>query len=157
MSIIKKREFLRRLYVTCLQNTIQELYHLNSFDSTVQSNSSTCSKTIIYFQLSMIVSINSKHWKISKLNEAVFIDQNVIWCQAVSFRRDVILVNRFSEAPEGTATKDILCLVENTSVRVVEELEIEEETFLDLQASILNSRDQIRGKQNLGGLMQKNN
>ena len=42
--------------------------------------------------------------------------------KAVSFRRDVVLVIRFSEAPEeGIATKDILCLVENTSVRVVEE------------------------------------
>ena len=34
----------------------------------------------------------------------------------------MILVNRFTEAPEEEiATKDILCLVENTSVRVVEE------------------------------------
>ena len=56
--------------------------------------------------------------------------------KAVSFRRDVILVSRFSEAPEeGIATKDILCLVENTSVRVVQEfLEIEEKTFFDQQA-----------------------
>ena len=56
--------------------------------------------------------------------------------KAVSFRRDVILVSRFSEAPEeGITTKDILCLVENTSVRVVQEfLEIEEETFFDQQA-----------------------
>ena len=51
--------------------------------------------------------------------------------KAVSSKRDVILVNRFSEAPEEKiATKDILCLVENISVRVVEELEIEEEHFL---------------------------
>ena len=65
--------------------------------------------------------------------------------KAISFRRDVILVNRFSEAPEeGIATKDILCLVENTSVRVEEELEIEEETFFDQQAFILNPQDQIR-------------
>ena len=65
--------------------------------------------------------------------------------KAVSFRRDVILVNRFSEAPEeGIATKDMLCLVENTSVRVTDDLEIEEETFFDQQAFILNSRDQIR-------------
>ena len=57
----------------------------------------------------------------------------------------MILVNRFSEAPEeGIATKDILCLVDNTSVRVVEELEIEEQTFFDQQAFILNSQDQIR-------------
>ena len=82
----------------------------------------------------MIVCIKSKHWKISKLNEAVFIDQNVHMVpdkvKAVFFRRYVILVNRFSEAPEeGIATKDILCLVENTSVKVVEELENEEETF----------------------------
>ena len=57
----------------------------------------------------------------------------------------MILVNRFSEAPEeGIATKDILCLVKNTFVRGVEELEIEEETFFDQQAFILNSRDQIR-------------
>ena len=74
----------------------------------------------------MIVCIKSKHWKISKLDEAVFIDQNghimLDKVKAVSFRRDVVLVIRFSEAPEeGIATKDILCLVENTSVRVVEE------------------------------------
>ena len=37
-----------------------------------------------------------------------------------------------------------MCLVENTSVRVVEKLEIEEETFFDQQAFILNSRDQMR-------------
>ena len=50
--------------------------------------------------------------------------------RAVFFRKDVILGNRFSKGPEeGIATKDILCLVESTSVRVVEELEIEEETF----------------------------
>ena len=73
----------------------------------------------------MIVCIKSKHWKISKLNEAVFIDQNGQMVpdkvKAVSFRRDVILVNRFSEAPEESiATKDMLRLVENTSVRVIE-------------------------------------
>ena len=67
----------------------------------------------------MIVCIISKHWKVSKLNDAVFIDQNGQMVpdkvKAVSFRRDVILVNRFSEAPEeGIATKDMLCLVENT-------------------------------------------
>ena len=70
----------------------------------------------------MVVCIKSKHWKISKLNEAVFIDQNGHMVpdkiKAVSFRRDVILVNRISEAPEeGIATKGVLCLVENTSVR----------------------------------------
>ena len=97
----------------------------------------------------MIVCIKSKHWKVSKLDEAVFIDQNGHMVsdkvKAVSFRRDVILVNRFSEAyEEGIAIKDILCLVEDTSVRVAEELEIEEETFFDQQAYILNSRDQIR-------------
>ena len=55
------------------------------------------------------------------------------------------MVNRFSEAPEeGIATKDILCLVESTSVRVVGELEIEEETFFDQQSFILNLRDEIR-------------
>ena len=94
-----------------------------------------------------------------KLNEAVLIDQNGHMVpdkvKAVSFRRDVILVNRFSEAPEeGIATKDILCLVENTSVRVVE-LEIEEETFFDQLAFILNSRDQIREAESMS-LMQKN-
>ena len=67
----------------------------------------------------MIVCIISKHWKVSKLNDAVFIDQNGQMVpdkvKAVSFRRDVILVNRFSEAPEeGIATKDMMCLVENT-------------------------------------------
>ena len=98
----------------------------------------------------MIVYIKSKHWKISKLNEAEFIDQNGHMVpekvKAVSFKRDVIfLVNRFSEAlEEGIATKVILCSVENRSARVVEELEIEEETFFDQQAFILNSRDQIR-------------
>ena len=85
---------------------------MNSFDSAVQSNSNTSSKTITRFQLGMIVCIKSKHWKVSKLNEAVFIDQNGHMVpdevKAVSFRRDVILVNRFSEAPEeGIATKDI--------------------------------------------------
>ena len=34
--------------------------------------------------------------------------------------------------------------MENTSVRAVEESEIEEETFFDQQTFILNSRDQIR-------------
>ena len=97
----------------------------------------------------MIVCIKLKHWKISKLNEVVFMDQNGHMVpdkvKAVSFRRDVILVNRFSEAhEEGIASKDMLCLVENTSVRVIEELEIEEETFFYQQAFILNSRDQIR-------------
>ena len=87
----------------------------------------------------MIVFIKSKHWNLSKLDEAVFIDQNGHLVpnkvKAVSFRRDVILVNRFSKAPEeGIATKDILCLVENASARVVEKLEIEEETFFDQQA-----------------------
>ena len=57
----REREFLRRLYLTCLQTTNQELYDLNSFDSTVQSNNNTCSKTIIYFQLGMIVCVKSKH------------------------------------------------------------------------------------------------
>ena len=33
--------------------------------------------------------------------------------------------------------------MDNTSIRGEEELEIEEETFYDLQAFILNSRDQI--------------
>ena len=108
----------------------------------------------------MIVCIKSKHWKILKLNEAVLIDQNGHMVpdkvKAVSFRRDVILVYRFSEAPEeGIATKDILCLVDNTSVRVVE-LEIEEETFFDQLAFILNSRDQIREAESMS-LMQKNN
>ena len=71
--------------------------------------------------------------------------------KAVSFRRDVILVNRFCEAPEeGIATKDVLCLVENTSVSVAEELEIKEETFFDQQAFILNSRDQIREAESRG-------
>ena len=41
------------------------------------------------------------------------------------------------------ATKDILCLVENTSIRGEEELEIEEETFYDLQTFLLSSQDQI--------------
>ena len=44
----------------------------------------------------------------------MFIDQNGHMVpdkvKAVSFRREMILVNRFSEAPEeGIATKDILC------------------------------------------------
>ena len=57
----------------------------------------------------MIVCIISNHW--------VFIDQNGQMVPdkvtAVSFRGDVILVNRFSEAPEeGIATKDmyLVCL-----------------------------------------------
>ena len=41
------------------------------------------------------------------------------------------------------ATRDILCLVENTSIRGKEELEIEEEAFYDLQTFILSSQDQI--------------
>ena len=50
----------------------------------------------------------------------------------------------FSEGPEEViVTKDILRLVENTSITGEEELEIEEETFYDLQAFILNSQDQI--------------
>ena len=45
----------------------------------------------------------------------------------------MFLASRFSEGPEEvTATKDTLCLVENTSVRGEEELEIEGETFYDL-------------------------
>ena len=56
----------------------------------------------------------------------------------------MVLANRFSEGPEEViATKDILCLVENTSIRREEELEIEEETFYDLQTFILSSQDQI--------------
>ena len=102
------------------------LKDLNSFNSTVQSNSNTSSKTTIHFQLGMIVCIKSKRWRISKLSGAVFIDQNghIVpgKVKAVSFIKDVILVNRFSEGPEeGIATKDILCLVENTSVRVAED------------------------------------
>ena len=61
--------------------------------------------------------------------------------KAACFRRDVFLANRFSE--EVITTKDILCLVENTSIRGEEELEIEEKTFYDLQTFILNSQDQI--------------
>ena len=41
------------------------------------------------------------------------------------------------------ATKEILCLIENTSIRGEKELEIEEETFYDLQAFTLNLRDQV--------------
>ena len=59
-------------------------------------------------------------------------------------RRDVVLANRFSEGPEEViAIKDILCLAENTSIRGEKELEIEEETFYDLQTFILSSQDQI--------------
>ena len=54
-----RERVLGRLYVTCLQSTIQELYDLNSFDSTVQSNSNTSSKTIIHFQLDIIIFIAS--------------------------------------------------------------------------------------------------
>ena len=43
---------------------------------------------------------------------------------------------------EVIATKDILYLVENISVRGEEELEIEE-TFYDLQAFTVNPQDQI--------------
>ena len=86
--------------------------------------------------------------KISKLKETVFIDQNghVVpgKVKAESFRRDACLDNRFSEGPkEMIVTKDILCLVKNTSITLEEELEIEEEIFYDLQAFILNSQDQI--------------
>ena len=53
-------------------------------------------------------------------------------------KRDVFWpMFRFSERPEEViATKDILCLVENTSIRGEEKLEIEEETFYDLQTFI---------------------
>ena len=52
----------------------------------------------------------------------------------------MFLANRFSEGPEEViATKDILCLVGDTSTRGEEELEIEEETFHDLEAFILSS------------------
>ena len=51
---------------------------------------------------------------------------------------------RFSEGPEEViATKDLLCLIENTSIREEEELEIEEETFYDLQTFIVSSQDKI--------------
>ena len=53
--------------------------------------------------------------------------------KVVSFRKDVFLANRFSEGPEEViATKDMLCLVENTSIRGEEELEIEGETFYEM-------------------------
>ena len=123
------------------------LKDLNSFDSAIQRNNTSSSKTI-HSQLGMIVCIKSKHLKISKLKETVFIDQNGHMVpgkvKAESFRRDAFLANRFSEGPEEVVvTKDILCLVENTSITGEEELEIEEETFYDLQAIILNSQDQI--------------
>ena len=52
----------------------------------------------------------------------------------------MFLANRFSERPEKViATNDISSLVENTSVRG--EIEIEEESFYDLRAFILNLRD----------------
>ena len=48
-------------------------------------------------------------------------------CRANNFAREV----------------DILCLAENTSIRGEEEIEIEEETFYDLETFILSSQDQI--------------
>ena len=63
--------------------------------------------------------------------------------KAACSRRDEFLANRFSEGPEEViATKDILCLVENRSIRGEEELEIEEQTFYNLQNFILSSQDQ---------------
>ena len=64
--------------------------------------------------------------------------------KAVYFRKDVSLANRLSKRLEEViAAKDTLCLVQITSIRREEELEIEEETFYCLQALILNSVDQI--------------
>ena len=85
----------------------------------------------------MIVCIKSNQLKVSKLKETMFIEQTghllLGKVNAVSFRRDVFLANRFSEGPEEViATKDILCLVEHTSIRGGKELKIELETFHDL-------------------------
>ena len=43
---------------------------------------------------------------------------------------------------EVIATKDIICLVENTSIRGEEELEIEEGKFYDRHTFLLNSNSQ---------------
>ena len=50
------------------------------------------------------------------------------------------------------ATEDILCLVENTSIRGEDELEIEEETFYYLQTFIVtftrsNRRTEVESRQ----------
>ena len=63
----------------------------------------------------MIVCIRSKHLKILKLKETVFIDQNEHMVpgkvKAVSFRRNELLAKRFSEGPQDVIpTKDIFCL-----------------------------------------------
>ena len=108
----------RRLYVTCLQITIQELQlsiymkesvslkGLKSFDSEVQSNSTSTSKTI-HFQLGIIVCISSKYLKI------------------IVQKRCVLAYRLIEEPKEVIATRDILCLVENTSIRGEMELGIE--------------------------------
>ena len=71
----------------------------------------------------MIVCIKSKHWKISKLNEAVFIDQNGHMVpgkiKAVIFQKKCDFGQQIRRRTQRKiSTKDISCLVEDTSVRV---------------------------------------